>query len=295
MHCEFMADGNYVMSSSNGFNGDGCEVSVCALTFSGKLNFVNKYFGKIFSIWDVRTKKLLRELRGHEGSVTCVIFLNQQISWKKLLLSVSTDRTVRIWNAEDGNCLWVEDIPYDMDLLQCVAFNDAQVTLLYMDVEDGRIIEGFSNDALGLTTVLLATGILLLFNNFYRRAIEGNHVHPELAVDIQGFRELFIRPNNAQNNVQADRLVAARAHADRMCPICYGNASFPILTNCGHVFCLLLPLDWPTDDSEDDDSIRHNNIGLDDYNRRFSGDRPVKTFQNHYFIHWYIINYTFSI
>lgn len=35
---------------------------------------------------------------------------------------------------------------------------------------------------------------------------------------------------------------------------------------------VLLPLDWP---AEDTDELRESNIKLDDYNRRFSENRPV--------------------
>ncbi|KIH43472.1 WD domain, G-beta repeat protein, partial [Ancylostoma duodenale] len=79
MYCEFIDD-KLLASSSNGFNGYGCEIS----------------------IWDIRTHKLLRELRGHEGSVPCVAGLTQQVTLKKLLMSVSMDRSIRIWNIEDG-------------------------------------------------------------------------------------------------------------------------------------------------------------------------------------------------
>uniref|UniRef100_A0A0K0DHV5 WD_REPEATS_REGION domain-containing protein n=1 Tax=Angiostrongylus cantonensis TaxID=6313 RepID=A0A0K0DHV5_ANGCA len=79
LHCEFIDD-TTLASSSSGFNGDGCEIS----------------------IWDLRTRKLLRELRGHEGSVTCVVGLTQQVTMKKLLMSISMDRTIRIWNINDA-------------------------------------------------------------------------------------------------------------------------------------------------------------------------------------------------
>lgn len=106
MHCEFIDD-RLVASTSNGFNGDGCEIS----------------------IWDLRTRKLLRELRGHEGSVSCVAGLTQQVTLKRLLMSVSMDRSIRIWNIEDGVCVWDETISSDADLLHCVSFNDGHVVV----------------------------------------------------------------------------------------------------------------------------------------------------------------------
>ncbi|PIO55683.1 WD domain, G-beta repeat protein, partial [Teladorsagia circumcincta] len=120
MHCEFIDD-KVLASTSNGFNGDGCEISVCELPPEPRgLNSVPLMFleKEILQIWDLRTRKLLRELRGHEGSVPCVAGLTQQVTLKRLLMSVSMDRTIRIWNIEDGVCVWDEAIPTDADLLQ---------------------------------------------------------------------------------------------------------------------------------------------------------------------------------
>uniref|UniRef100_A0A0K0CZA4 RING-type domain-containing protein n=1 Tax=Angiostrongylus cantonensis TaxID=6313 RepID=A0A0K0CZA4_ANGCA len=112
----------------------------------------------------------------------------------------------------------------------------------------------------------------------------------------------FYFRNNLYESVNKwlQRLAAEAPDADRTCPICYGTALYPVLTNCGHVFCcecimgywrhaaslvtpvrcaicrtevtVLLPLHWPSD--AEDSQLQENNISLDDYNRRFSGDRP---------------------
>uniref|UniRef100_A0A9J2Q506 Anaphase-promoting complex subunit 4 WD40 domain-containing protein n=2 Tax=Ascaris TaxID=6251 RepID=A0A9J2Q506_ASCLU len=106
-HCDFLPDGNYCLSSSNGFSGDGCEITM----------------------WDLRQRKIIREYKGHEESVTCAIFLPQQVTWKRLMISVSADHTARIWNADDGNCLWSEIVPVGADLLACVGFNDGNIVV----------------------------------------------------------------------------------------------------------------------------------------------------------------------
>ncbi|CAJ0607280.1 unnamed protein product [Cylicocyclus nassatus] len=106
MHCEFIDD-KLLASTSNGFNGYGCEIS----------------------IWDLRTRKLLKELKGHEGSVPCVANLTQTVTLKKLMMSVSMDKSIRIWNIEDGVCVWEETVASDADLLQCVSFNDGHVVV----------------------------------------------------------------------------------------------------------------------------------------------------------------------
>ncbi|KHN83694.1 WD repeat-containing protein 31 [Toxocara canis] len=106
-HCDFLPDGNYCLSSSNGFNGDGCEITM----------------------WDLRQRKIVREYKGHEESVTCAIYMPQQVTWKRLMISVSADHTARIWNADDGNCLWSEIVPVGADLLACVGFNDGNIVV----------------------------------------------------------------------------------------------------------------------------------------------------------------------
>ncbi|KAJ1366194.1 hypothetical protein KIN20_026795 [Parelaphostrongylus tenuis] len=163
------------------------------------------------------------------------------------------------------------------------------------------VVEGFSNDALILTSILVASFVICAVNYLWRntRAVR---IHPDLLGDVQGFRESFVRGQSGRvsDTTRLQRLAAEGSDADRTCPICYGTALYPILTNCGHVFCcecimgywrhaaslvspvkcavcrtevtVLLPLHWPND--AEDNQLRENNTNLDDYNRRFSGDRP---------------------
>ncbi|KAK6733164.1 hypothetical protein RB195_017119 [Necator americanus] len=170
--------------------------------------------------------------------------------------------------------------------------------VMVSELTSGTIVEGFSNEALALFTVLIASFVACTVNYFVR----GNRIvqiHPDLAGDVQGFRESFVRGQSGRVN-ETQRIAAQGHDGDRTCPICYGTAMYAVLTNCGHMFCcqcimgywrhsaslispvrcaicrtevtVLLPLNWPHDD--DDNQLRENNIGLNDYNRRFSGDRP---------------------
>ncbi|KHJ88431.1 zinc finger, C3HC4 type [Oesophagostomum dentatum] len=194
-----------------------------------------------------------------------------------------------------------------------------EVTLMMTEANSGQIVEGFSNEALALFTVLLVSFIACTINYFMRNNRVAR-IHPDLVGDVQGFRESFVRGQSGRVN-EARRIAAEGPDSDRTCPICYGNAQYPVLTNCGHMFCcecimgywrhsaslispvkcaicrtevgyhkqllivilclpsivsfevtVLLPLHWAHD--EEDDQLRQNNIGLNDYNRRFSGDRP---------------------
>ncbi|KAL6733403.1 hypothetical protein Aduo_004053 [Ancylostoma duodenale] len=185
-----------------------------------------------------------------------------------------------------------------MFILLLLLLELADVVVMVTDSTGGSIVEGFSNEALALFAVLIASFVACAVNYFmkHNRAV---HIHPDLAGDVQGFRESWARGQSGRVN-EARRIATESADADRTCPICYGTALYPILTNCGHIFCcecimgywrhsaslispvkcaicrtevtVLLPLNWPHD--EEDNQLRENNIGLNDYNRRFSGDRP---------------------
>ncbi|VDN86501.1 unnamed protein product [Brugia pahangi] len=72
---------------------------------------------------------MIQEYYGHEESVSCTIFLPQQIISKRMLLSVSADHTAKLWNVDDGSCLWSELIPTASDLLACVGFRDGNIVI----------------------------------------------------------------------------------------------------------------------------------------------------------------------
>lgn len=58
-------------------------------------------------MWDIRQQKIIQEYKGHEESVTCAKFLSQHVVSKNIIVSVSADQTVRIWNIDDGSSLFV--------------------------------------------------------------------------------------------------------------------------------------------------------------------------------------------
>lgn len=46
---------------------------------------------------------MIREYHGHEESVNCAMFMPQQVTWKRLLVSVSADHTAKVWDVDDGS------------------------------------------------------------------------------------------------------------------------------------------------------------------------------------------------
>ncbi|GMS84922.1 hypothetical protein PENTCL1PPCAC_7097 [Pristionchus entomophagus] len=116
---EYLPDGMQLLSCSNGFNGDGCEIS----------------------LYDVRQRKVLREFRGHEETVTSVSLLGwpsansiQQFTQRRLILSTSHDKSVRVWNLDEGVCLWNHDgSAYHGPLFSSLCFQDGCIVVAGAD------------------------------------------------------------------------------------------------------------------------------------------------------------------
>src|SRR5262249_47398833 len=54
--------------------------------------------GHRIGVWDLQTRKLRRVLAGHKGGVTALAFTRGEHH----LVSASSDGTVRVWNADNG-------------------------------------------------------------------------------------------------------------------------------------------------------------------------------------------------
>ncbi|CAO4366527.1 unnamed protein product [Caenorhabditis nigoni] len=108
MYCEF--DGvNRLFSCSNGFNHDGCEITS----------------------YDIRNSRMSKEVRGHEGNVTS-LSLVQLDGAKRLLVSVSADKQIRLWKIEEDGInvlkpFWNEDVPLEADNLQVCTYPDGHI------------------------------------------------------------------------------------------------------------------------------------------------------------------------
>ncbi|KAK3779360.1 hypothetical protein RRG08_052582 [Elysia crispata] len=84
MCCDVSLDGCYICSSSNGFSGNGCEATV----------------------WDLRGRRLLQELRGHHEAVEACAFLSGAGAGSPLLVvTASRDCSVKLWDGTSGDCL----------------------------------------------------------------------------------------------------------------------------------------------------------------------------------------------
>ncbi|XP_053138246.1 WD repeat-containing protein 31 [Hemicordylus capensis] len=82
--CDVSLDGRYCVSSSSGFGGEGCEVT----------------------LWDLRqTRCRVREFRGHIQTTASCIFLPPGLAAFPGIATASHDCTVNVWNQDTGACL----------------------------------------------------------------------------------------------------------------------------------------------------------------------------------------------
>lgn len=125
----------------------------------------------------------------------------------------------------------------------------------------------------------------------------------QMRFGTEGTEEFERHKASTRNRI--DIALKERVHE---CPICLCEANYPVLTDCGHVFCctciiqywqqsksivyacdcamcrcpfyMLLPVKWPSPGASEeiDDQLHENNMRLDDYNRRFSIERPALDF-----------------
>uniref|UniRef100_A0A8C8U6B1 Ring finger protein 170 n=1 Tax=Peromyscus maniculatus bairdii TaxID=230844 RepID=A0A8C8U6B1_PERMB len=96
--------------------------------------------------------------------------------------------------------------------------------------QDDSVIEGVSDQVLVAVVVsfaLIATLLYALFRNVQ------HNIHPENQELIRVLRE--------QLQTEQDVPAPARQqfYTEMYCPICLHQASFPVETNCGHLFCVL--------------------------------------------------------
>lgn len=152
--------------------------------------------------------------------------------------------------------------------------------------QDDSVIEGVSDQVLVAVVVSFALIASLLYALL--RNVQQN-IHPENQELVRVLRE--------QLQTEQDVPVPARQqfYTEMYCPICLHQASFPVETNCGHLFCgsciiaywrygswlgaiscpicrqtvtLLLTVFGEDDQSQDVVRLRQD---VNDYNRRFSG------------------------
>ncbi|VDK67483.1 unnamed protein product [Litomosoides sigmodontis] len=175
-----------------------------------------------------------------------------------------------------------------------------KVVMVHAGVAELQLIEGFDNEIIMMFTFLCAIFGVICFA--YCRRQERN-IHPTLESAVAEFRRALSGSTQTEESVSSDiRLGTLRRFGDdRTCPICFSQASFAVITNCGHIFCcsciygywqysaslitpvkcavcreivnLLIPLPVEGERENNADEALRCNERLTDYNRRFSSER----------------------
>ncbi|XP_078372588.1 WD repeat-containing protein 41-like [Oculina patagonica] len=81
------------------------------LTIIDDRRFASASDDNLAVIWDAKTGKRLSVLRGHSRPIKCMLLLHQRQEYQNediattLLLTGSSDRTILVWDVDDGQCL----------------------------------------------------------------------------------------------------------------------------------------------------------------------------------------------
>ncbi|PIO32496.1 hypothetical protein AB205_0154140, partial [Aquarana catesbeiana] len=168
--------------------------------------------------------------------------------------------------------------------------------ILHLQLDDGSFIEGVSNQVIAavvLSLSFVASLIYFLLRN------EQQNIHPENQERVRAIREQL---QNEQETAIPER---HQFYSDMSCPVCLQQATFPVETNCGHLFCgpciiaywrygswlgaiscpicrqtvtLLFPMFQVTEQQDVQEMFQEVNS----YNRRFSGQ--PRSVSAHYII-----------
>ncbi|XP_018418871.1 PREDICTED: E3 ubiquitin-protein ligase RNF170 [Nanorana parkeri] len=104
-----------------------------------------------------------------------------------------------------------------------------QHDILQLQLDDGSFIEGVSNQV--IVAVVLSLSFVATLIYFLLLRNEQINIHPENQERVRAIREQL---QNEQETAIHER---QQFYSDMSCPVCLQQATFPVETNCGHLFC----------------------------------------------------------
>lgn len=105
---------------------------------------------------------------------------------------------------------------------------DNQQDILHLPLGDGSIIEGVSDQV--VVAIVISLIFIAALTYFMLRG-EQQNIHPENQERVRAIREQL--QNEQETTVQPRH----QFYSDMSCPVCLQQATFPVETNCGHLFC----------------------------------------------------------
>jgi WD40 repeat protein len=203
------ANGNYV-SCSNGLNLFGeqrvrlwdinkmHEINSFS-SFANKISMVcvspdsihlagSSYNNNIF-IWNMRSGKISKVLKGHIDWVESVSYSNDG----KLVISESQDNTVRIWDAETGNQIALQDALVSKN--KSISFSPQNEYFTFIDFEGKVCVKCLENDSVIFKSKDACIGGIVSFLNSNRYVIVGSGEHIKL-LDIYNIEDVWVKRLN---------------------------------------------------------------------------------------------------
>ncbi|KAF2982623.1 hypothetical protein EK904_010250 [Melospiza melodia maxima] len=213
-----------------------------------------------------------------------MILKEEKQKWKILACTVVENGCLRMMQCKKEKLLQ-DRICKELKYIGRAVMASHQAEVQSLKLDNDSVIEGVSDQVL-VAVVLSFTFIAALVYTLLRN--EHQNIHPENQELVRALRQQL--QTDQQDASAGDR---HRFYTDMSCPVCLQQATFPIETNCGHLFCgsciiaywrygswlgaircpicrqtvtLFLPLF-----GEDQQGAAQVFQDVNDYNRRFSG------------------------
>ncbi|XP_041370805.1 WD repeat-containing protein 31-like [Gigantopelta aegis] len=122
MCCDISSDGNFCLTCSNGFGGNGCEAT----------------------LWDLRSRRLLHEFKGHTEAIESCLFLPN--SDEPLVATASRDCSVKVWNRDTKALITDLVLSGAGPLTSLLAYEDSSILVgsfnlgvIVLDLKNGKL------------------------------------------------------------------------------------------------------------------------------------------------------------
>ncbi|KAK7501213.1 hypothetical protein BaRGS_00007698 [Batillaria attramentaria] len=191
--------------------------TVTSLAFFQKSHLFSTSEDSTLCVWKVSGWEPVRTFKGHKGAVNCVSVHPSG----KLALTVSRDRSLRLWNLVDGRPAFTSNIKHDADLVVWSPDGNFYVvcwntTINVHSVEDGSIHSSIIAASRVNSIVFVKDNIVAYAGGggaiFFHDIMEGTQLY-QLSTDTSRIRGLAISPSH-ENPTDSEELWLSAASSD---------------------------------------------------------------------------------